>query len=87
MLVKSLIRKSGKFVNDQKQEINYDNLIFTCEMPDNEGRNVFGPNYKDVKIKFNEFVNSFKGDLKSIENKDATFFFDADGHYIGCNIK
>lgn len=87
MLVKSLRRKNGKFVNDQKQQIDYDNLIFTCEAPDIEGHNMFGPDYNVVKIKFNEFMSSFKGDLKSIENKDITFFFDANGHYIGCNIK
>ena len=87
MLVKSLIRKSGKFVNDQKQEITYDNLIFTCELPDVDHKNIFGGTYKDIKIKYSDFINSYKGDLHNLQDKDVTFFFDADGHYMGHNAK
>lgn len=87
MLIKSLARKSGTFVNDQKQEIKYDNLIFTCEVPDVDHKLLFGNIYKDIKIKYSDFVQSFKGDLHTLENKDVTFFFDADGHYMGHNAK
>lgn len=85
MRVISLKRRSGSFVNEAKQTINYDNLVFTCEVPNQN--NLFGPDFKDVKIKYSDFVNSYKGDLKGIQDKDAVFYFDADGHYLGCNIK
>lgn len=87
MLIKNLARRSGTFKNDQGREINYDNLVFTVEVPDLEHRLVFGPLFEEVKVKYSDFVNSYKGDLKTLEGKDATFFFDAKGRYIGSNIK
>lgn len=90
MLVKNLARKSGKFTDKNSgREIVYDNLVFECEDIVRNPENYVFAQYTPVvvKVKYGDFVSSYKGNLSDLQNKNVTFFFDQDGHYLGHNVK
>lgn len=83
---------------DTGRPIHWDNWIINCIDPNPaDGRKVKKPNGSGVyvcgnamiqyKIKKEDLKRFYTGDIKSLQSKDFTAFFDQNGQLIAVNIK
>lgn len=73
MKILSCERKTGSFTNpDTKQNINYDNYLFTC-LANDQSNMLFGQRYETIKVSVQTFANLCKYNVTDLAGHDVIF--------------
>lgn len=82
MLVLNAERKTGKFLSNAGQTIDYDNLYFTVDTLDNTNM-IFGNKYSQIKVSVKDFNKFYPHPVETLKGKNVIFAFDQNKKLIG----